>query len=54
MPTDLLVSIVKADVEKEMTFSFNSKMSLSGSLHLQQKLSHVDHTVTIQYCRVAN
>ena len=46
MPTDLLVSIVKAEVEKEMTFSFNSKMSLSGSLHLQQKLIYGDHTVS--------
>ena len=46
MPTDLLFSMVKAEVEKAMTFTFNDNLSLSGSLLLQQKLNHFDHTLT--------
>ena len=46
MPTDLLFAMVKEEVEKQMIFTFNDKLSLSGSLLLDQKLCNVNHVLT--------
>ena len=48
MPTDVLFSIVKELVLKEstFTFTFNDSHSLSGALHLEQKVKKIHHLPT--------
>ena len=46
MPTDLLFSIVKKDVLKEMNFNLNERFSLTGSLLMAGKLKSANPVIT--------